>query len=107
MDSQRHMSPDGKLCLLVEIVDDDSSIGFEGYPWHTHGDILAELSGLDEEVAIEAFIEKIKKGELVIAILSEGENVIDVFISDDPREETTIPGETIRFRLWNGQHVNI
>src|SRR5437868_9092095 len=107
MDSRRHVSPDGKLCLVVETVDDDRSIGFEGYPWHTHGDILADLSGLDAEVATEAFIEKIKKGELVIAILSKGTNVIDVWISDDPQEETTIPGETIRFRLWNGQHVNI
>jgi hypothetical protein len=105
MDSQRHMSPDGKLCLIVVTVDDDLIIGFEGYGWHTHGDILARLSGLDAEAAIEQFIEKIKRGELVIAVLSKGENVTNIWISDDPQRETVIPGETILFRLWNGQHV--
>ena len=106
MDSQRHMSPDGELCLVVEIVDDDSMVGFEGYSWHTHGDILASLCGLDAEAAIEEFIEAIKKGERVISVLSKGENVVDIWISDDPQSETAFPGETIRFRLWNGQQVN-
>ena len=107
MDSQRHISPDGKLCLIVVTVDDDLIIGFEGYAWHTHGDILARLSGLDAEAAIEEFIEKVKRGELVIAVLSKGENVTNIWISDDPQRETAIPGETIRLRLWNGQHVDV
>ena len=103
MNSQRHMSPDGKLCLVVKTVDDDRIVGFEGYGWHTHGDILASVGGLDAEAAIEEFIEKIKTGELAIAVLSKGESVIDIWISDDPQRETVSPGETIRFRLWNGQ----
>jgi hypothetical protein len=45
------------------------SSALKGMVGITHGDILASLSGFDAEVAIEAFIEKIKKGELVIAIL--------------------------------------
>jgi hypothetical protein len=107
MDSRRHMSPDRKLCLIVETVDNDLVVGFEGYAWHTHGDILARLSGLDAEAAMEAFIEKIKRGELVITVLSKGDNVTDIWISDDPQKETVIPGETIRLRLWNGQHVDV
>jgi hypothetical protein len=39
MDSQRHMSPDGRLCLIVETVNDDLIVGFERYAWHTHGDM--------------------------------------------------------------------
>jgi hypothetical protein len=31
MDSQRHMSPDGRRCLIVVAVDDDLVIGFEEY----------------------------------------------------------------------------
>jgi hypothetical protein len=107
MDNQRHTSPDGKLCLIVVTVDDDLIIGFEGYAWHTHGDILARLSGLAAEAAIEEFIEKKKKGELVIAVLSKGEDVTNIWISEDPQKETVLPGEAIRLRLWNGQDVDV
>ena len=39
----RHVSPDGTLILLA-VWDEEGevTIGFEGFPWHTHGDILAQ-----------------------------------------------------------------
>src|SRR5438046_1455790 len=47
---EEHQSPDGLLRLIVQRDDDgDIAIGFEGYPWHTHGDtdrFLKEASGV-------------------------------------------------------------
>jgi hypothetical protein len=103
MNARRHVSPDGKLCLIVETVDNDRSVGFEGYSWHTHGDILARLYELDAEAAIEKFIKQITNGELVIAVLSKCGNVTDIWVSDDPQSETLSAGETIQFRLWDGR----
>jgi hypothetical protein len=40
IDSDR-VSPDGALRFLVRSPDGDITLGFAGYPWHTHGDVLA------------------------------------------------------------------
>jgi hypothetical protein len=37
---ERHTSPDRLIELVVIVPDGDWTIGFVGYPWHTHGDIL-------------------------------------------------------------------
>ena len=38
---ERHTSPDGLLELIVDRADDgDWTVGFDGFAWHTHGDIL-------------------------------------------------------------------
>jgi hypothetical protein len=107
MNNRRHVSPDGTLCLIVETVDNDRVVGFEGYSWHTHGDILASLYGLDAEAAIEKFIQEIISGELVIAILSKGEDIVDIWVSDDPQNETLSLGEAIQFRLWDSEEVDV
>ena len=52
---EEHRTPDGRFRFIVERSDDgDFSLGFDGYPAHTHGDILAELSGLSIEAAIQS-----------------------------------------------------
>jgi len=38
---EEHVSPDRLLRLLVVREDGDITIGFAGYPWHTHGDVVA------------------------------------------------------------------
>ena len=37
---ERYTSPDKSMVLLVDSTAGDWTIGFDGYPWHTHGDIL-------------------------------------------------------------------
>ena len=50
---EEHRSPDGILTLKVKREDDgDVCVGFDGYSWHTHGDILASLSGLRQDEAV-------------------------------------------------------
>jgi len=44
MAERTYKSPDGLLTLIVrQLGDDDSVIGFEGFPWHTHPDQLLDL----------------------------------------------------------------
>lgn len=59
---QRHESPDELLCLLVGDSDGNTCIGFDGFIWHTHGDILAALFGLPEEEAVASFVAEILSG---------------------------------------------
>ena len=66
---EEHQSPDRFLRLIVTREDDgDTAIAFEGYDWHTHGDILAALSGLPEKEAIREFIDQIIGDGQVIAV---------------------------------------
>src|SRR5436190_18117200 len=41
MKHEEHRTPDGALTLVVSHEDDDITIGFDGFQWHTHGDVLA------------------------------------------------------------------
>ena len=46
---EEHYSPDRLLRLIVTRDDDgELSVGFAGYSWHIHGDILARLTGVTE-----------------------------------------------------------
>lgn len=62
---EEHVSPDGLLSLYVIKSDDgDITIGFVGYPWHTHGDIL---DGTSVPVAIRGFVDSLIRDEMIIA----------------------------------------
>ena len=41
----RHSSPDGSLVLVVDGTDGDLAVRFEGYEWHTHGDLFVGSYG--------------------------------------------------------------
>ncbi len=63
MNEERHTSPDGKLTLFVgRLAEDDFIIGFEGFSWHTHPDLLGGSARAQD------FIEKILSNELVVAV---------------------------------------
>src|SRR5687767_14478304 len=101
---QRHVSPDGLLILVVIRDEYDTSIGFEGYGWHTHADILASLSGLPEEAAAERFVQDVLSGRRLIGIYRVGGKVIDVTVIDDRESSLKYKSdnEMIEFRLWDG-----
>jgi len=107
------VSPDGQLKLLVICPAGDWTIGFDGFPWHTHGSILAELAGLDEISAVERFVSDLTNNISVIALRRISGKLIDVWVSDDPAEEIVNskkhgpPDETFEFRRWNGTLVQV
>jgi hypothetical protein len=66
---ERHLSADGLLQLIVDLADDgDWSVGFEGYAWHTHGDMLTHDYGGSPESAVRAFVSDILTSQRVIVI---------------------------------------
>jgi hypothetical protein len=103
---EEHISPDGRLRLRVEASPDgDLAIGFDGYAWHTHADILAALSGLKEVDAVRTFVNDILKDKAVIALWSIAGELRDVWVSDEPSKAAAYPqgGEVIELRYWSGR----
>jgi hypothetical protein len=106
---EQHKSPDQLLSLIVVRDDEgDLSIGFDGYTWHTHGDILASLAGETEENAVRQFIERIISDKQVIAVAKVDGKVCEVWATDDPAGEFKYkpPEESIEFRYWSGTPLN-
>ncbi|WP_245524906.1 MULTISPECIES: hypothetical protein [unclassified Bradyrhizobium] len=108
-----YTSPDGQLRLLVMCPDGDWTLGFDGFSWHTHGSILASLSGKDEEAAIDDFVADLISGKSIIALKRIGGSVADAWVTDDPADDVLSsqqygPGdETMEFRRWDGSAVEV
>src|SRR5690606_1014069 len=105
---ERHVSPDGMLTLVVWREEDgDLIIGFDGYPWHTHGDILAGLYGGSPEDATRAFVDALLANETVIVVGRRSGEIHDFWYTDDPDEERVDlekygePDETKEMRYWD------
>ncbi|MBB4394342.1 MULTISPECIES: hypothetical protein [unclassified Bradyrhizobium] len=108
-----YVSPDGQLRLLVICPDGDWTLGFDGFPWHTHGSILASLSGKDEETAIVDFVADLTSCKSIVAIKRIGGAVADVWVTDDPADDALSSrqygpsDETMEFRRWDGSAVKV
>lgn len=85
--------------------DGDVALGFDGYPWHTHADILAAVAGVVETDAVEQFVQDLLGNRAVIAISRVGGVIRDVWVTDDPSAEFRhlTEGESIELRLWHGK----
>ena len=108
-----YVSPDGKLKFLVTCPDGDWIIGFDGFPSHEHGDLLAIRSGLDEVSAVERFVGDLIGNVSVIVLTRRSGMPTDVWVTDNPAdtlsgyEKYRWPDETIQFRLWDGTTVKV
>ena len=103
--TEEHVSPDGILRFVVLREDEDLSLGFSGYNWHTHADLLVGPYGASEEEAAARFVEDLLSDQLVIAMSRIGGVVKDVWITDDPTSELKYEpeGENTVFRYWSGR----
>jgi hypothetical protein len=101
----RHCTRDGLLTfIVVRSHDGDISLGFEGFPSHTHADILASLSGLPQAGAIRRYVDDLLAGRSVIAIARIGERIRDVWVTDGEFDDKYKPDEeTVEFRFWDGR----
>jgi hypothetical protein len=108
-----YVSPDGQLKFLVICPGGDWTMGFDGFPWHTHGSILAALSGRDEVSAIKHLIDDLTGNVSVIALKKIAGVLTDVWISEDPAEDLSscqrygAVDEAMEFRLWDGTPIRI
>ena len=108
-----YVSPDGQLKFRVICPGGDWTMGFDGFPWHTHGSILSAVSGQDEISAIQRFVANLTDNISVIVLRRRSGVLTDVWITDDPADELAgykrygWPDETIEFRLWDGTAVKV
>jgi hypothetical protein len=79
-------------------------LGFDGYPWHTHADILAELSGLVQSEAVRRYVGDLLNDVSAIALWGVPGEVRDVWVSEDPARDAADPieGDVIQLRYWSG-----
>jgi hypothetical protein len=101
-----HVSPDGRLrFLVVADPDGDLVLGFDGFPWHAHADILASLSGLEQAKAVRRYVDDLLDDKSVIALWGVPGEVRDVWVSEEPARDADYPieGEVIELRYWSGR----
>jgi hypothetical protein len=107
---ERHSSPDGLLQLVVDrAVDGDWSVGFDGFAWHTHGDLLTLKYGGSPESAVRAFVDDVLESRRVIVISRVDGVIRAAWVADDPLSDEmkyAEPDETIEKRVWSGQSWN-
>lgn len=111
---EQHESPDGELKLVIDFSDGDWTIGFDGYPYHTHGDIHSWLGyqGSPKE-ATRAFVNDILQSRRPIVIWRVNGRIRDCDVPDEIDWESLdnglakygLPGETFEVRFWNEQPV--
>ena len=107
---EEHYSPDRFLRLIVKRDEEgDTSIGFDGYSWHTHGDILASMSGLPEAEAIREFVNQIINDYQIIVVSRINGEIRKIWPTDDPEgeDEDKLPEESLEFRRWSGAAVPV
>ncbi|HZN99579.1 MAG TPA: hypothetical protein VFB93_00135 [Burkholderiales bacterium] len=99
-DATRYTTPDGKFTLAV--VPDHDLLGFEGYPWHTHGEFLPNVYRIS---SVPEFLNALFADRLVMAVSRSGDTVHDVQVTDDPEgeKEWVKEGWTLELRYWSGR----
>jgi hypothetical protein len=104
---EEHWTPDGLFRFIVERGDDgDISLGFDGFASHTHGDVLASLSGLPIHEAIRDYLDRLFNGLSFICIASVAGRIRDVWVTEDSRPDKYKPEEELmKFRYWDGRPV--
>ena len=101
----RHVSPDGALIFRIEeYADGDFALGFEGFPWHTHGDLLGHRMQCSVREAIHRFLNELIENRSIIAVRSLESAISNVWITDEPDEPDRYaqPGEVTIYRYWDG-----
>jgi hypothetical protein len=108
-----YVSPDGQLKFTVICVGNDRTMGFDGFPWHMHGSILAEISGSNQILATERYIADLVGNISVIALKRVAGVLRDIWITNDPVGDLAgckrygVPEETVEFRFWNGVALRV
>ena len=107
---QEHISPDGELRLLIVHEENDFTIGFDGYSWHTHGDVIAgelQLVGeppLPADEAVKRFVTDLVADRVAICIYRTNGRIDDIAATYVPAGDDPYvgPGESVAIRTWSG-----
>ena len=101
---REYVSPDNQLRFVVDYDERDVSLGFEGFPWHTHADLLASEFGTSEELAVDRFVSDLLSARSILAVSRIGGTIRDVWITADPLSDLRhkCDEEVLEFRYWSG-----
>ena len=102
--AREYVSPDNQLRFVVEHDEQDVSLGFEGFPWHTHASVLASEFGTCEELAVNRFVSDLLSDHCIIVVSRIGGTIRDVWITADPQSDLRYNSddEVLEFRYWSG-----
>ena len=108
---ERYRSPDGRFELVVVYQEDDITLGLNGYPWHTHGDVLvaeyntAGITGLDQMSAVKRFVSDLMENRSLIGIETDPDGMESAWVTYAPLNDVKLrpEGHKTRFRYWNGE----
>jgi hypothetical protein len=101
---REYVSLDKQLRFMIGHDEQDVSLGFEGFPWHTHADVLASAFGTSEELAVNRFVSDLLSDRCIIVVSRIGGRIRDVWITADPQSDLRYKpdDELLEFRLWSG-----
>jgi len=99
-----YTSPDGRLTFTVARREDGVALGFDGFAWHTHADLLVGTFGPSEDIAVEQYVNALLANKLLIALVRDGRETLDIFITRDPQADLRYKpaDERLEFRYWDG-----
>ena len=103
--SREYISPDNRLRLVVDYDEKNVRLGFEGFPWHTHADVLASQFGTSEKLAVDRFVRDLLSDHSILAVSRIGGTIRDVWITADPQSDLLYNSddEVLEFRYWSGR----
>ena len=102
--TREYVSPDDQLRFVVDHDEQDVRLGFEGFPWHTHADVLASEFGTSEELAVNRFVRDLLSDRSILVVSRIGGTIRDVWITADPQSDLRYKSddEVLEFRYWSG-----
>jgi hypothetical protein len=66
---------------------EDVTLGFEGFPWHMHANVLTSLFGISEERTVNQFVSDLLSDQCIILVSRIGGTIRDVWISAHPQSD--------------------
>ncbi len=102
--TSEYLSPDRQFRFVVCHEEQDISLGFEGFQWHTHADVLASEFGTSEELAVNRFVRDLLSDRSILVVSRIGDTIRDVWITADPQSDLRYKSddEVLEFRYWSG-----
>jgi hypothetical protein len=102
--TRKYVSSDNQLKFVVDRDEQDVRLGFEGFSWHTHANVLASEFGTSEELAVNRFVRDLLSDRSILVVSRIGGTIHDVWITADPQSDLRYKSddEVLEFRYWSG-----
>jgi hypothetical protein len=89
----------------VEHDGEDVTLGFEGFPWHMHANVLTSVFDFSEERTVNQFVSDLLSDQCIILVSRIGGTIRDVWITADPQSDLRHKSndEVLEFRYWSAR----